>query len=204
MTAVPANPHPNPALYLSPEMVNELALGMDDMYAIAARHGLSRYEFDQLSDQQWFGQLLVTRRMLLADQGVTFPLKAAMMAEELWQDIFAKHKGGDLQVALALDMAKQLTEIAGMKPKDRMPGAAVGGPAFQININIGEAAPPEPRKAKAPDPKQVIEAKPVVSVAFGDPLPPKPAGFVMPDFKMTPDLVGDRTMHGAVLAAQPA
>jgi len=70
------------------------------------------------------------------------------------------------------------------------PGA--GGPTFQLTINIPDGPLPQPG-LRAPQaiahqpPTLILNVTPrVVDTA----LPPKPAGFKMPDFELSGDLVG--------------
>lgn len=187
--------HPNPALYLSPEMVNELALGNLPPYEIAGRYGLSQGEFDMLQRQDWFGQLVAKRRMEFADEGIGFRAKARMMAEELYQKLFQQATVGTLASNLMLDMTKQLVEIADMKPKQGQSDRP-DGPAFQININVNAET------AQRPGPRPIEGAArvvaPVTITIPKDDLPARPEGFRVPDFKLTPDLVGTPATVAAV------
>lgn len=189
--------HPNPALYASPEMVMELALGAEPPYDIAARYGLSQGEMDQLNSLEWFGEMVLARRMDLQQNGQTFQAKAKMMAEELYQKLFQSALAGNLAHPLALEMAKQLTEIGGIK-KGPVTGEGAG-PAFQININVTNAGTPPGTH----DDLKVIDVKPVVISVPADPLPARPEGFRVPDFRMTPDLVGTPQAVRAAQAAVP-
>lgn len=189
--------HPNPALYYSPEMVAELAMGMDPPYDIAARYGLSRDEFDQLQAQTWFGELVARKRQELADDGILFSSKAAMMAEELWTRLFQAACTGTLAHPLVVETAKQLTEIGQLKPKAAA-GQVGGGPAFQLNIQVngvptGRAVAVEATKDAPPEP--------AMSITLGDPMPEKPPGLRVPDFDLR---VGPRTLVGTSAAVSAA
>lgn len=170
----------------------ELALGVDPPYDIAARYGLSQGEMDQLNSFDWFGEMVLTRRMELQQNGQTFAAKARMMAEELYQKLFQNALAGNLAHPLSLEMAKQLTDIGGLRkgPAADQPS----GPAFQININVAPGGQ-GPGIAEA----KIIDVTPVVISVPADPLPARPEGFRVPDFRMTPDLVGTPS---AVAAAQ--
>lgn len=187
--------HPNPAMFLSPEMVQELALGMDTPYDVAATYGLSQREFDKLQAQPWFGELIAKKRMELADTGILFTAKAAMMAEELWQKLYQHATAGTLAHTVMLDVAKQLTDIGKLRPIPGQPGDT--GAKFQININVGEI------KENVRMVDKAIDVTPTISIPL-DILPPKPEGFRVPDFKLTPDLVGNAQAVQAALAAAPA
>jgi hypothetical protein len=186
---------PNPALYLSPEMVAELALGQDDPLTIAQKYGMTVAEFEALNAQPWFGDAVYRKREQLQAEGVTFVAKAQMMAEEMWQDIYQLSKSGDgMRMEHRIEAAKQLTDIAGLKPKAA--AASANGPSFTINISIPDN--PQGPQLKAvgghseadKPPAMVIEMKPA------DDFPKPPPGLKIPDFKLTPDLVGNPLAGG--------
>lgn len=194
-----ANPIPlrdNVALYLSPEMVHELALGMDPPRSIVVKYGVSDAEYDQLCAQEWFGEMIAKRRMELHSDGVTFAAKARMMAEELFQKLFQSATTGNLAHPLMLDLGKQLTEIGGLKPKVGVQDGGARAPAFSINIQVNT----DTAQKSGQRPTGAIDVTPVkVSIPL-DPMPPKPEGFRVPDFKLTPDLVGSAQAVQAALA----
>lgn len=181
---------PNPALYLSPEMVAELALGQDPPNEIAQKYGFTVAEFQQLNAQTWFGEAVYRKREELQANGVTFLAKAGMMAEEMWQDIYRTSKtDGQMRMEHRIEAAKQLTDIAGLKPKAA--AAVASGPAFVINIQIpDEKQAPSTHKIDRPKAEQaepmVIDMRPVAAID----LPPPPPGLKVPDFKLTNDLAG--------------
>jgi hypothetical protein len=196
----PVRLSPNPGMYVSPEMVAEMALGKDTEHDIAARYGLARFECDWLTAQSWFAEMVARKRQELHENGDLFSAKAAMMAEELWVRLYQSALTGGLPNNLIMDAAKSLTEIGRLMPPKGGPAVQQGGggPAFQININLtGDAQGPGRVKA------EVIEATPVTVSIPKDDLPPKPAGFRVPDFKLTPDLIGSPVAQNAAVAQTP-
>lgn len=183
------NWQPNPALYLSPEMMAELALGVDPPLQIAQKYGMSAAEFGQLNAQAWFGEAVYRKREELQASGVTFVTKASMMAEEMWQDIFTQSKTTDMRMEHRIAAAKELTDISGLKPKAAAHAGA--GPSFTINIQL-------PAEAQAPsrhvlETRTVEKAEPmIIDMTPVQAIPPKPDGLRIPDFKLTDDLVGAR------------
>jgi hypothetical protein len=188
-------------MYLSPEMVQELALGMDPPLDIAKRYGVDYREYTWLEAQPWFGELIAKTRMEQHAEGITFAAKAKMMAEELFQTLFQAATTGNLAHTLSLDLAKQLTEIAGLKPKVT-PGQGASGPAFQININVNSEG--ALKSGQRPIEGSAVEVKPVKMSIPLDNLPPKPEGFRVPDFRLTSDLVGTPQAVQAAQSVQPA
>jgi hypothetical protein len=190
---------PNPALYLSPEMVAELALGQDPPLDIASKYGFSAAEFQQLQAQPWFGAAIYRKREELQASGITFAAKAAMMAEEMWQDIYTVSKGSEMRMEHRLEAAKQLSSLGGLAPKEAR--GANTGPQFTITIQI-------PSDAQGPSMRKIeqAEAKPdpmVIDLTPGVSLPPVPAGFKVPDFKLTDDLVGKPAIPSVAGQALP-
>lgn len=177
---------PNPALYVSPEMIAELALGLDPPLDVADKYGFNPAEFGQLQAQSWFAEMVVTKRVELTTNGQTFVAKARMMAEEMYTDLFKASKANTLSHTLQVEVAKQLAGAAGMNARA---AEAPSGPAFAITINLpGEAQGPSMRVVD-----KVASEKPqplVIDMTPMAPLPPKPAGRTVPDFKLTDDLVG--------------
>lgn len=178
---------PNPALYLSPEMVTELALGQDNPLDIAGKYGLTAHEFGQLQAQEWFGAAIYRKREELQAHGITFTAKAMMMAEEMWTDIYQASKVSDMRMEHRIAAAKELTDISGMKPKAAA-GVPGSGPSFTIQINL-------PSDPQGPTTHQLHTEKAKVEPALtiemdGMALPPKPIGMKVPDFKLKDDLVG--------------
>jgi hypothetical protein len=182
---------PNPALYLSPEMVAELALGQDDPLTIAQKYGMTVAEFEALNAQPWFGETIYRKREQLQAEGVTFAAKAGMIAEEVMQDIYTLSKASDgMRMEHRLDFLKQMVDVSGLKPKAA--AVSAGGPSFTINISIPDN-PQGPQlrnvgghsEADNP-PAMTIEMKPA------DDFPKPPPGLKIPDFKLTPDLVGNQ------------
>lgn len=176
---------PNPALYLSPEMVAELALGQDDPLTIAAKYGLSTAEFESLNSQEWFGQMVYQKREELTSDGMTFKIKARMIAEEVMQDVFSLSKTPTgMRPEHRLEFLKQVAEYGGLKPKQGHEGPT--GPAFAITINLPDN--PTGPQSRAITGETMVKPDPMIIDM--NPIPPKPEGFKVPDFKLTNDLTG--------------
>lgn len=191
--------HSNPALYTSPEMILELALGAEPDLDIAAKYGITAAEFGQLQTYEWFVQMVVERRMDLAQQGLLFEHQAGMMAEEIYKKLYQQAITGTLAHTLMLETAKAMREIA--KPKQAAGAVGPGGPAFQINIQVNgvDAAAAKGRRFDDTVAKPTV---PVISIPMGQvqTIPPKPEPLRVPDFDLRVGaLVGT---PNAVAAAQ--
>jgi hypothetical protein len=209
--------HPNPAMYLSPEFVQELALGKDKPDDVCARHGVEPSDFQWLSAQAWFGEMVAVKRMQLADNGVLFSAKAEMMLEELLQHLYKSAITGNLAAAPMLELTKQLGDYAGLRTRGAQ--AAATGPAFQQNINVA-ADTLAAGRALAPANAEPVNITPTLSIPLGQTTAPKPTGTIgpgfppgplgevpaglrVPDFKLTPDLVGTPAAQAAASVNAP-
>jgi hypothetical protein len=193
-------PVPNPALYVSPEMVIELAMGMDPPLDIAQKYGFSVAEFMALQAQEWFGKMVAEHRLVLHERGITVQTKARVILEEGLQDLAAKSKSTDgLRPDIHMDMLKLAYDVSGLKAEQARNVPQAGStPGFVINIVVPEGRQgPSIHKidrgvADKPAP-MVIELTPTAT----DELPPMPKHIKVPDFKLKDDLLGTPLPVGA-------
>lgn len=183
----------SPGLYVSPEMVTELAMGLDPELAIAAKYGLDAVAYQALSGLEWFQAAVYRRRQELADEGVTFAIKAAMVSEELMMEGYKLAKAGSMKPNEITDLLKVTSSLAGMQPKHTQ--AQAGGAAFQIVINVpdqvsapGARPPPEmagsiQKELAAP---LVIDMKAVTVTQDPATGEKTVSGFTPPGFSMRP------------------
>lgn len=121
----------NVVLSLPPELVADLALGLESPTDIAQRHGISSSDFMALQTQPWFQDAIIRKRQQLADAGQVFREKARLMHEDLARDVYMAAKANILKPSETLDLLKHLAEIGDLKPKQQQIAA---GPGFKINI----------------------------------------------------------------------
>jgi hypothetical protein len=117
-----------------PEMVVEIAFGLEAPTEVAARFGFSASDYQELSTQTWFRKQLEEKRAELAAQGWTFRSKMGVLAEDLLTDAYVAAKVSE-SATVKLEVAKYLTKVADLEPKDKFQSTAGGG--FMININLG-------------------------------------------------------------------
>lgn len=168
------------ALNLSPEMVFELAMGLEPPYDVARRYGIEPDDLDLLMEQAWFQDAVYRRREQLSDEGQSFPIIADMMARDGFQRLFQRDKIGELKPGESIELYKLLGGYAGMNPKTPVQQGS-GGPQFSINITVGEVTPGNKTILDASH--EVIETKPMV-IALEPELPAKPEGLRVPDFDL--------------------
>lgn len=119
------------------EMVDSIALGMEDDLVVAARHGFSVEQYRRIAQLKPFQVAVASRRADFEKQGLTFKLKRAMQADDLWDEVYVMAKGHNVPLMQKAEVATRLARFGGLEPKeDRSAGSA--GPGFQISINLGE------------------------------------------------------------------
>lgn len=178
------------ALDLSPEMMLELALGLEPPLAVIAKHGVSAADFQTLQTQAWFLDALTRERERLRDEGYTFQAKARLMNEEILKDLYIDAKSNAMKPELKLELSKHLADMTGMRKPAGGPAVAAG-PAFAITINIPDNARGPVNIGELLAVKHDKPAPMVIEMTPSEPkfdLGPKPVG--VPDFRLTNDLVG--------------
>lgn len=122
------------------EMVDSIALGMEDELVVAARHGFSVEQYRRLEKLRPFQVAVASRRADFEKQGLTFKLKRSMQADDLWDDVYLMAKGSNVPLMQKAEVATRLAKLGGLEPKEEK-GAGAAGPGFQISINLGGSAP---------------------------------------------------------------
>jgi len=120
---------------ISEEMVNSIALGMEDELVVAARHDMSVEQYQELQRQPWFQAQVAAKRAEYEKNGVTFRAKAAWMASDLLDQVYLQVSSNDASLAQKHDVLKTLIKAGGLEPKDETKKDT--GPTFAINIDLG-------------------------------------------------------------------
>lgn len=120
---------------ISEEMVNTIALGMEDELVVAARHDMSVEQYQELQRQPWFQAQVAAKRAEFEKNGVTFRAKAAWMASDLLDQVYLSVSSNEASLAQKHDVLKTLIKAGGLEPKDEK--AKDTGPTFAINIDLG-------------------------------------------------------------------
>jgi hypothetical protein len=125
------------ALRVPAEMVLQVASGLDDPAAIAARYGYTPEEFTALSSWTPFVQEVAKVRAELEKSGFDFVLDSRLKAKELSNVIFLRALKDDATFGQVHDAFRTFTEFADLKPKplaSSLPGGAGSPPGFSISI----------------------------------------------------------------------
>lgn len=120
---------------ISEEMVASVALGLEDELIVAARHGLSVEEYNELAAQPWFQLQVQMKRSEYEKNGVTFKAKAAWMAGDLLDQVYLSAASTDASLSQKHEVLKTLIKAAGLEPKEEK--IKDTGPGFSISIDLG-------------------------------------------------------------------
>lgn len=118
---------------IPPELLVELAFGIEPPTTVASRFGLTPSDLADLQAQPWFQKALKSKQDELATQGWNFRSKMSMLAEDLLTDVYITAKASD-SGPFKLEAAKYLTKISDLEPKASQQVAS--GPGFSISINL--------------------------------------------------------------------
>lgn len=134
---------PHVTLDIPPQLVWECAAGLEDPVAIAQRFGFEGEKWERLSQWSPFITAVQTQRAEFERNGMTFRLKAGLMAEEMMAMMFKQAIANDTSVMQKLSVFNALTDVAGLKaPKEDKNAGANAAPKFSITINIPQGAQP--------------------------------------------------------------
>lgn len=129
-------------LDIPPQLVWECAAGLEDPASIAQRFGFEGEKWERLSQWPPFISAVQTQRAEFERNGMTFRLKAGMMAEEMMGMMFKQAISNDTTILQKLSVFQALTDVAGLKaPKNDVTNTNAA-PKFSITINIPQGAQP--------------------------------------------------------------
>lgn len=117
------------------EMLNSIALGMEDDLLIASRHGYSVENYQELEKQPWFQVKIATLRSDFEKNGVTFRAKAGWMASELLDKVYVQAASADASLNQRHEVLKTLIKAGGLEPKEEKSSQI--GTTFSIQIDLG-------------------------------------------------------------------
>lgn len=133
---------PHVSLDVPPQLVWECAAGLEDPAVIASRFGFEGEKWERLSQWGPFITAVQTQRAEFDRNGMTFRLKAGMMAEEMMGQMFKQAMASDSTILQKMSVFNSLVEVAGLKPDKKAASAEVAAaPKFSITINIPQAGP---------------------------------------------------------------
>lgn len=134
---------PHSTLDVPAQLVWECAAGVEEPSVVAARHGFEGDKWARLSQWAPFIQAVQRQRAEFEREGVTFRLKAGLMAEQVMDEMFKQAVGTDSTILQKLSVFNALVDVSGLKPEKKQTQAADqnAAPKFSITINIPNAGP---------------------------------------------------------------
>lgn len=120
---------------ISDEMVNSIALGLEDELVISSRHGFSVEQYLELAQKPWFQAQIAQKRADFEKNGVTFRAKAAWMAGELLDKVYMMASANGASFAQVHDTLKTLIKAGNLEPRDER--TVNTAPTFSISIDLG-------------------------------------------------------------------
>jgi hypothetical protein len=138
----PSAPEAHVTLDIPPQLVWECAAGLEDPTLIAQRFGFEGEKWERLSQWPPFITAVQAQRSDFERNGMTFRLKAGLMAEEMMSMMFKQAISNDSTILQKLSVFNALTDVAGLKAPKLDAGALNAAPKFSITINIPQGAQP--------------------------------------------------------------
>lgn len=127
-----SRPSPNP---WPPKLVIDLALGLDHLDDILAAHGLTRPQYDRLTEIPTFRRELASTMRDLRENGVPFARKAAIQAESYLVNLDEMVHDLDVPASTRLEAIKSVVKWGKLEPKEDK-GQDSGGNTINLQINF--------------------------------------------------------------------
>jgi len=123
------------AIHTSPQLIFELASGVDSLDAIAERYELDAPFLRELMANPRVKKVISEKRKELDETGYTLAQKAKLCFEDLLQEVYKKARLPTAPLSATLAAAEFFRKVAGMDKQD----ASVAQDKFSITINLGGA-----------------------------------------------------------------
>jgi len=139
----PAAMEPHATLDVPPQLVWECAAGLEEPRQIAARFGYEGEKWERLAQWPPFIQAVQQQRAQFEKEGVTFRLKAGLMAEQMMDQMFKQAIANESTILQKLSVFNALVDVSGLKPEKKAANAVDpnAAPRFSITINIPNGGP---------------------------------------------------------------
>lgn len=120
----------------NPNVIVELAMGMEAPLSVLARYGYNPEQAGTLLSNEFIQRQIEAKRAELKSQGIVFKTKALMAAEDILEDVYVEAKMQETPLPQKLDALKFFAKAAGVDQVAQTSGGAGGG--FNITINLGD------------------------------------------------------------------
>lgn len=165
--------HPNP-LTIPPEMITELALGLEPEADILARYNIDPNDYHDVAVTPAFVEYMASAKASLERQGYDLKYRLRLAAEALLMSSYRDAISATASVAHRFEAAKYFAKIAEVEPKAN--AVTTSGPAMVIQINL----PNRETLTLSPAEEEIIDVVPVevpdfsMVMAMPDPPPTPP------------------------------
>lgn len=132
---------PHVTLDVPPQLVWECAAGLEDPEKIAERFGFTGAKWERLAQWPPFIIAVQSQRSEFERNGMTFRLKAGLMAEEMMAEMFKQAISHDSTILQKLSVFNSLVDVAGLKATKNLL-TEHAAPKFSITINIPSTPSP--------------------------------------------------------------
>jgi hypothetical protein len=119
----------------------ELALGLEDEDALCIRYNITPYEYECLKENHAFQKDLSSWRSRVAEEGLSFKLKARVQSEMYLQEIDNIVYDPSTSPETKLNAITRCVEWAGLGPKQQVQSSGEGRVVIRIESNIGSVIP---------------------------------------------------------------
>lgn len=124
-----------------PGLLLEVATGLEDGWEIADRYGYTTREWEAMSSQEGFKKQVAALQAEMKLNGVTFQRKAALLAEDLLEDVYRLAKNSK-SIADVQSAAKFFAHMGRLEPATGEKGGSGGsGNQFSITFNFSGQQP---------------------------------------------------------------
>ena len=119
-----------------PQLVMDLALGVEDIPTILERYSLTDAEYEYLTCHPAFRSQLAVAQKTILEEGLSFKAKAKVLAETHLQTMDEMLNDSMTPPATKLGVFQSLAKLGGLEPKPQSTdGPSTPTFALQININ---------------------------------------------------------------------
>lgn len=168
--------NPKTEVSIPPEMIEAIAIGLEEPTEIAARYGFTGARWEKLSAWAPFHSTVMSKRAEYEKNGVTFRTKSALKADMLADRVFIEAMQPSTNMTQRMAVLQYLTKVADLEPKEAKTASI--GEGFSVTINLGNAK--TTMTVENPPIEDVVDVSTTPKVTFSDVsgIPP----LVDPDF----------------------
>lgn len=127
--------NPKVEISIPPDMIEAIAMGLEEPVEIAARFGFAGARWTKLSNWAPFTSTVAAKRAEYAKNGVTFRTKSALKADMLADRVFIEAMQPSTNMSQKMAVLQYLTKVGELEPKEAKTASV--GEGFSITINLG-------------------------------------------------------------------